>query len=213
MILALRILTGRPIEREKCYSYNDLGGFHILVLSKNSNGSMLAEDGILGDEDFLNLLLRRGIIHHVQHHVFEDGTQPSSPGFLEKRFPCDRPKRTFRELELHFLKGEQFLILFRERVSRFGQDSNEGSFIQLIQGGDDGQSTDELGNQAVLEELFRLNFREQFAKSHFAPSSNFGSEPHRLPIQALLDNLVEPDERSAADEQNVARIDLNKFLV
>src|SRR5439155_1178015 len=116
MILAMSMLTGRPIEREKCYSYNDLGGFHILVLF---------------------------------------------------------------------------------------QDSNEGSFIQLIQGGDDGQSTDELGNQAVLEEIFRLNFREQFAKSHFAPSSNFGSEPHRLPIQALLDNLVEPDERSAADEQNV----------
>src|SRR6267378_3899574 len=46
-----------------------------------------------------------------------------------------------------------------------------------------------------------------------APSANFGSESHCLPIQSLLDNLFESDERSAADEQDVARIDLNKLLV
>jgi hypothetical protein len=42
MIMAWRILSGRPVEREKSYSYNDLGGFHILVLFKDSYGSVLA---------------------------------------------------------------------------------------------------------------------------------------------------------------------------
>ena len=107
---------------------------------------MLAEYGILGDKNFLNLLLRRSIIHHIEHHIFEDGTQASSPGFLEKRFPFDRAERALRELKLHLLKGKQFLILLRERVSRLSQDSNEGAFIQLVQGGDDWQSTDELRN-------------------------------------------------------------------
>ena len=93
---------------------------------------MLPEDGVLGDEDFLNLLLRGSIIHHIQHHVFEDGTQSSSSGFLEKRFPRGRPERAFGELKFHLLKGEQLLILLRERVSRLGLDSNEGAFIQLI---------------------------------------------------------------------------------
>ena len=105
MIPAWRILSSRPVGRaEKIYSYNDLGSLHILVLFEDADGSVLAEDSILGDEDFLDLLLRRGIIHHVQHHVFEDGAQSSSAGFLEKRFPCDRSKRAFRELELHPLK-------------------------------------------------------------------------------------------------------------
>ena len=137
---------------EKSYSYNDLGGLHILILFEYSDGSVLAKDGILSDEDFLNLLLRRGIIHNIQHHVFKDGTQSPSAGFLVKGFPCDRSECAFRELELHLLEGEQFLILFRERVSRLGQDSNEGAFIQLIQGSDDRQPTDEFRDQAVLEE-------------------------------------------------------------
>ena len=142
---------------EKSYSYNGLGGLHILILFEYSDGSVLAEDGILGDEDFLDLLLRRGIIHDVQHHVFEDGTQSPSAGFLVKGFPCDRPQRAFRELQFHLLEGEQFLILFRERVSRFGQDSNQRAFIQLVQRRDDRQPTDEFRNQAVLEKVFRLN--------------------------------------------------------
>src|SRR6185436_3657022 len=111
-------------ESEKSYSCSDLGGFHILILFKDSDRRVFAEYGILGDQNFFNLLLRRRIIHHVQHHIFEDGTQASSAGFLEKRFPCDRAERAFRELELHLLKGEQFFILLGERVSRFGQDSD-----------------------------------------------------------------------------------------
>jgi len=46
-------------------SYNDLSGFHILVLFENPDGRVLAMDGILGDEDFFNLLLRRSVIHHI----------------------------------------------------------------------------------------------------------------------------------------------------
>ena len=174
---------------------------------------MLAEDGIFSDDDFLNLLLRRSVVHHVQHHVFKDGAQASSARFLVKGFPCDRPERAICELELHSLKGEQFFILFCERVSRLGQDSNEGAFIQLIQGGDNRQPTDKLRNQAVFEEIFRLNSREQFTKSHLAPSANFGSESHRFPIEALFDNVLEPHERPSADEQDIAGIDLNEFLV
>ena len=121
---------GREIE--KSYSCSNLGGFHILILFKDSDRRVLAEYGILCNQNFFNLLLRRSIVHHVQHHIFEDGTQAPSAGFLEKRFPCDRTERAFRELELHLLKGEQFLILLGERVSRLGQDSDERAFIQLI---------------------------------------------------------------------------------
>jgi len=93
-------------ERKKCNSYNDLGGLHILVLFEYSDGRVLAKDSILSDEDFLNLLLRRGVIHHIQHHVFENGPQSSSAGFLVKGFPCNRSERAFRKLEFYLLKGE-----------------------------------------------------------------------------------------------------------
>ena len=54
--------------------------------------------------DFLDLLLRRGVIHHIQHDFFEYCTQSSSAGFLGKGFPCDGPKCTLGELQLHFFK-------------------------------------------------------------------------------------------------------------
>ena len=140
--------------------------FTSLSCSNNRIGWLFSENGIFGNEDFLNLFLRRGIIHHVQHHFFQDRPKSSGAGFLVKGFPCDRAERAFREFELHLLKGEQFFILFGERVSRLGQDSNQSAFIQFIQGGNDRQPTDELRNQAVLEKIFRLNLRQQFAKSY-----------------------------------------------
>ncbi len=46
-------------------TYNNLCCFRILILLENPDGGMLPKDRILSDKDFLDLLLRRRIVHHV----------------------------------------------------------------------------------------------------------------------------------------------------
>ena len=41
----------------KRLKYQRLGGLYVLVLFKNSDGRVFAEDGIFGDEDLFDLLL------------------------------------------------------------------------------------------------------------------------------------------------------------
>lgn len=44
---------------------NNLGCFRFLILLENPDGGMLPKDRIFGDKDFLDLLLRRCVVHHV----------------------------------------------------------------------------------------------------------------------------------------------------
>ena len=55
-----RLTTGYPLRRRS-------GAFYVLVLFKNPNRSMLAAYSVFGDQDFLDLFLRGGVIHHIEH--------------------------------------------------------------------------------------------------------------------------------------------------
>ncbi len=46
-------------------TYNNLCCLRILILLENPDGGMLSKDRILRDKDFLDLLLRRRVVHHV----------------------------------------------------------------------------------------------------------------------------------------------------
>ena len=46
-------------------TYSNLCCFRILILLENPDRGMLSKDRILRDKDFLDLLLRRRIVHHV----------------------------------------------------------------------------------------------------------------------------------------------------
>ena len=62
-----------PLDRQLTGFKKDerLGAFHVLVLLKDTNRSMLAADSVFGDDNFLNLFLRRGVIHHVEHGLLK----------------------------------------------------------------------------------------------------------------------------------------------
>jgi len=46
-------------------TYNNLCCFRILILLENPDGGMLSKDRILSDKDFLDLFLRRRVVHYV----------------------------------------------------------------------------------------------------------------------------------------------------
>ena len=59
----------------------------------------------------------------------------------------------------------------------------------------------------------RLHELEELADVALILALDFTSEAERGLVRAVLDDLIEPVERAAADEQDVRRVDLDKLLL
>src|SRR5574340_1638412 len=106
-----------------------------------------------------------------------------------------------------------YTTLFRSGVSGLGENADQCLLIELIEGGDDRQTADEFRDQAVFQKVFRLDMRQQFSQSNIVAAANVGSETHRFSVEALFDNVFQPDECTAANEENVRGVHLNEFLM
>ena len=105
------------------------------------------------------------------------------------------------------------MILLAERVFRLGQDADEIVLAQSLQRGDDRQTADQLGDDSEFQKIVRLDQLEELADVVVALALDRGVEADGGGIGALLDDLVEPVERAAADEEDVGRIDLDELLL
>src|SRR5207342_2016825 len=75
------------------------------------------------------------------------------------------------------------------------------------------QAADELRDQPVLDQVLRLDHLERGADVPGGHRLDVGLEAERLLADPAVDLLVEADERAAADEQDVGRVDLEELLV
>src|SRR5512143_1092897 len=83
-----------------------------------------------------------------------------------------------------------------------------------MQGGHDRQSPDKLGNQAIFDQILGFYPGEHFADA-FAALLAFaiGGEANATLLSTAADDLFQSGESTAADEQNIGGIDLEKFLL
>ena len=58
-----------------------------------------------------------------------------------------------------------------------------------------------------------LHLAEKLADVTVAPALDIRAEAHRHLIGALLDYLVKPVKRAAADKEDIRRIDMDEFLM
>ena len=65
----------------------------------------------------------------------------------------------------------------------------------------------------ALDQVLRLHGGEDLADLLLLAAGDLGSEPEAPLPDALLDDLLEPDERAAADEEDVRRVDLQEVLL
>src|SRR5262249_51098877 len=92
------------------------------------------------------------------------------------------------------------------------------ALIELFEGSDDRQPADELRDQAVGAEVFRLD-RGQRSDALLAERNDVGAvvvartEADLLRAHTALYHLFEPVKRSAADEQDVRGIYLDHILL
>src|SRR4029077_18939595 len=78
---------------------------------------------------------------------------------------------------------------------------------------DNRQATDEFRNHSEPEQVFRLEMTDQFLPRGLFHRERGASKAHHFIAESLLNDLIQPNKRTAADEQNFLSVDLNVFLV
>ncbi len=122
-------------------------------------------------------------------------------------------KRLVGKFQLDIFHVEQLGILLDQRILGLDQDLDQRFLVEVGKGRDDRQPADEFGDQAELEQIFRLGRFQDFAGLALVGSGDMRAEADRLALEAVGDDLFEAGEGAAADEQDVGRIDLEEFLL
>src|SRR6266540_4160506 len=173
----------------------------------------VVRDRLLRDRALRDIGARRQLEHDVEERVLDDRAEAARARLALERLVGDLPERVLGEDELDVVVGEEALVLLDERVLRLGQDLDEVLTLKLVDGGDNRQPTDELGDQTVREQILRHHVRQQLRGHVVVARANVGAEADRVLARALADDLLEPRERAAADEQDVRRVDRQELLV
>src|SRR5262249_5272104 len=167
----------------------------------------------LRDQHLLDIRLRRDLVHQVHHDAFHDGPEPPGSRLALKGLPRDGAQRTLSKFQMDVLHVKQFLILTHQSILGFGQDSHQRLVVEFAQGGNHGQTSDELRNQTELEQVLGLHFVKQLRHGLGIAMGQIGAKAHGLAGDASADDVVEPHERAAAYEEDVGGGDLEKFLL
>ena len=78
---------------------------------------------------------------------------------------------------------------------------------------DDRQTANQLRNDAEFQQIVGLDLLVDRGGIPLLPALDLGAKTDALLIQTLLDDLLDPVERTAADEENVLGIDLDELLM
>src|SRR5262249_21491188 len=185
---------------------------YLSCLFDDSDRFLLRLYHLARDHALPNLLLTGQRVHQVEHDVLDDHPQTARANLPAQRRLGNRFERVFREPQLDVLVLEQALVLPRDRVSGLSEDLDERGLVKLVQRADDRQAPDELRDEAVLDQVFRLELLDE-RRRVLARRLHVGLEAHRLLAEPARDLFVQTDEGAAADEEDVGRVDLEELLV
>src|SRR5690348_15938705 len=119
-----------------------------------------------------------------------------------------------REAKADVFEFEETLVLLQQRILGLGENANQRWFVEIIHDARDREAPDKFGNQAVANQIARLNLFEQLGVALLrSRRRGIGVEAERAAAGALFDDFFEADERATAEEQNVGGIDGRKFLM
>src|SRR3989440_5278919 len=177
-------------------------------------GLGLPLDDRLIDDDPGDVAHRGQLVHGIEEHGLEDGAQAPRAGLALHGAMRHRAQRLLAELELGPLHLEQAPVLLGERVLRLGEDRDQGLLIELIEGGHHRQTPDELRDQAVLDQVLGLDVVEQIAPVRAVIDvAHLGGEADTALLRPVENDLLEAREGAAANEQDIAGVDLQEFLL
>src|SRR3984893_542132 len=169
-------------------------------------------DHLAGHFKFLNFLLAGQTIHQFQHEFFQNHAQAPSADFARHRLARDRTVGVVAEFQADVFKLEQALVMIHDRVLRARQNFHQRVFVQLLEHSHHRQAADKLGDEAKLDQILGLRFRDEFKVSQRG-DARLGlrifshAEAQCLLAHAPPNNFLRADEGAAAYEENVRGID------
>src|SRR6266851_6431998 len=213
-VLPLRsFIPQRPEPRWRLSRFPDQASRAIALFAELELRLQCLADRTLADQAALDLGPRRDLEHRVEQRLLDDRLQSARTCASKQSQLRDGIERALLKDELDVVQREEFLVLLHERVLGLGEDADDVLLVKVVQGHDDRQASDELGDEAVLEQVLRLHVLEGFGNRLALDLRVRRSEPDRAAADSLLDNLLQPVESAAADEQDVGGVDLDEILV
>ena len=113
----------------------------------------------------------REVVHDVEEHLFEDGAQAAGTGAALQRLVGDRVERVVGEHEVDVVELEELLELLQQRVLRLHEDAHQRVLVEVVHGADDGETADELRDQAELQQVLGQHAAEQGSRGPCRPSA------------------------------------------
>ena len=99
-----------------------------------------------------------------------------APVLRSMAFLAMAPSASLRHSEIDPLHREQLLILLHQRVLGLGQDELERGLVEILKRRDDRKAADEFRDQAVLEQVLRLDVAEDLALLSILGRDDLGGE-------------------------------------
>src|SRR5262249_50871635 len=103
--------------------------------------------------------------------------------------------------------------LTRQRVLRFTENPDQRSLVELLERRDHRQTTDELGDEAELQEVLGLHLAQEIGRIALVALADLRAEADGLQADAATDDVLETDECATADEEDVGGVDLEELLL
>ena len=175
-------------------------------------GLGVAEHAVAGDLHLADVRIGRDLVHDVRHQIFDDGAQAARARLELDRGAGDLADGGGLEGELDAVQADQLLVLLDERVFGLCEDLDQRRFVQRLQIDHDGHAADELGDEAELGQILRLDVVKELV-IHLVRALDLAAEAEGGVVFARLHDLIQPDERAAADEEDVGRVDAHALLL
>src|SRR5439155_2508757 len=151
-VMELLVLPG-PRRRQTARGAASKGREALPRLAENRDGVRVVFDHVLGDDAFLDVLVRADLVHHFEHEVLDEVLQTPCPDVPRQSLLGDCFDGVIGKTKLDVLEFQHRLILLDERVLGLSQDLDERSLIELRQSRHHGQAADELRDHPVLDQV------------------------------------------------------------
>src|SRR5579884_1904545 len=188
--------------------------FHLddALAARQQQRRLALGDRVGADDALAHVAARRDLVHHLEQHLFDQGAQAAGAGLVLQRALGRRLEGVLGEYQLDLVQGEELAVLLGDRVARLDQDAHQRALVQRLQADYDRQPADELRDQPVFEQVVGVELLEEVRRVLLG--AHLGAEADRAPAaDALADDVLEPLEGAAADEQDVRSVDLQEVLV
>src|SRR5579871_6495337 len=148
----------RPAMLAECYPalcgrIANLAGVHDTVVTAQQERRLTLRDRVSVDDALLYVAARWDLIHDFEEHLLDQGAQSTRARPIRERTLRSRFESLCSEDEFYSVQRQELCVLLGEGILGLDEDTHERLLVEWIQADYDGETTDEFGDQSVLQKV------------------------------------------------------------